>query len=120
MNKRKAEQAAALEEMRQSFGIIGVVKQKEFNVHSVQEEQAVQNAPGVHDVLQAQEEQRTQGRAGMKASRINMAFKPSNLDYLHKIAGIKQVSLTAYVNSLIEADRKLREEELDRVLSQIK
>ena len=120
MNKRKAEQAAALEEMRQSFGIIGVVRQKEPNVQHAQEEQEVQNVPVVQDTLQAQEEQRTQGRAGMRASRINMAFKPSNLDYLHKIAGIKQVSLTAYVNGLIEADRKLREEELDRVLSQIK
>lgn len=111
---RKAEQAAALEAMRQSLGISGVVKKTGTKA---QEDREV---PEAQDVLEAQEALQTQGRAGMKASRINMAFRPSNLEYLRKIAGIEGVSITAYVNRLIDADRQARQEALDRALSIIR
>lgn len=52
------------------------------------------------------EKQRTQGRKGEKMPRINMAFTPSNLEYLHIMAAIKGVSITRLVNELIERDRK--------------
>lgn len=52
------------------------------------------------------EEQRTRGRKGEKMPRINMAFTPTNLEYLHVMAAIMGVSITRYCNDLIEQDRK--------------
>lgn len=103
--------------MRQSLGISGVVKKTGTEAQEAQEDREV---PEAQDVLEAQEALQTQGRAGMKASRINMAFRPSNLEYLRKIAGIEGVSITAYVNRLIDADRQARQEALDRALSIIR
>ena len=46
-----------------------------------------------------------------KHPRINMAFAPDNLDYLRTMAGLDGVSITAYVNRLIEADWDARQAE---------
>ena len=60
----------------------------------------------------AQEEQETystkntQGRKGEKLPRINMAFSSQNLEYLRVMAGIRGISITKYVNNLIERDRE--------------
>ena len=48
----------------------------------------------------------TQGRKGEKLPRINMAFSPQNLEYLRVMAGIRGISITKYVNALIERDRE--------------
>ena len=50
--------------------------------------------------------QNTQGRKGEKLPRINMAFSPQNLEYLRVMAGIRGISITKYVNALIERDRE--------------
>lgn len=64
---------------------------------STQEEQEVHSAQNTPS---------TQGRKGEKLPRINMAFPPQNLEYLRIMAGIRGVSITKYVNSLIERDRE--------------
>lgn len=48
----------------------------------------------------------TQGKAGMKAERINMAFSPANYEFMRVMAGIHKMTLTKYVNHLIEEERK--------------
>lgn len=68
---------------------------------SAQEEQEVHHA---------QDAPKTQGRKGEKLPRINMAFSPQNLEYLRIMAGIRGVSITKYVNALIERDRELNGE----------
>lgn len=52
------------------------------------------------------EKQRTQGRKGEKMPRINMAFTPTNLEYLHVMAAIQGASITRFCNDLIEQSRK--------------
>lgn len=47
----------------------------------------------------------TQGRKGAKLPRINMAFSAESLDYLRVISALKGMSITKYVNSLVEQDR---------------
>ena len=76
-------------------------------------EQAQAAAP-VYDALinptqeapKVQEELRTQGRAGMKLPRINLAFSPTNYDYVKVMAGIKGQNLTQYINSILDAERE--------------
>lgn len=63
----------------------------------------------IQDVLNAQEAQATQGKKGAKMPRINMAFTPSNLDFIRTMAAIRGQSMTQYVNSLIEKERKNNE-----------
>lgn len=76
-----------------------IVKRKK----NTQEVQEVRKAQLVQEV---QYEQKTQGRKGKKKSRINMAFCQPNLEYLQTISRIAGVSITAYVNRLIDADRE--------------
>ena len=48
----------------------------------------------------------TQGKAGMKAPRINMAFSPANHEFIEIMAHVHKISVTKYVNRLIEEERK--------------
>lgn len=52
------------------------------------------------------EELRTQGRKGCKATRINMAFTPSNYDFLKIMASVTGKSITEFANLVIETYRK--------------
>ena len=58
-----------------------------------------------HSTSKEQDVPKTQGRKGEKLPRINMAFSPQNLEYLRIMAGIRGISITKYVNALIERDR---------------
>lgn len=65
-----------------------------------------QEVDDAQEVLEAQEAGQTQGKKGMKQKRINMAFTPSNLDFIRVMAGISGKTMTQYVNSVIEAERE--------------
>lgn len=69
------------------------------SAHKAQHTQEVQEAPqaalGVGN---------TQGRKGAKLPRINMAFSPQNLEYLRVMAALRGVSVTRYVNDLVDRD----------------
>lgn len=71
-------------------------------------------AQETHDTQEAQEEyeaheayaaRTTQGKKGKKLPRMMMAFSESNMAYMKRIARLEGMSVTAYVNQLIEADR---------------
>lgn len=47
-------------------------------------------------------EMRTQGRKGCKALRINMAFTPQNHTYLETAARRSGMTMTQFVNALLE------------------
>lgn len=53
------------------------------------------------EAKEAQEALRTQGRKGVKALRINMAFTPSNTDYIRVMAAIRGVTMTRFVNDVL-------------------
>ena len=65
---------------------------------------------------EAQEEKRkpisqtTQGKKGKKLPRINMAFSIQNLEYLQIISRVEGISITEYVNRLVEADKESRKD----------
>lgn len=48
----------------------------------------------------------TQGKKGLKAMRMNMAFSPTNTDYIRVMSGIKGMTMTQFINAVIEADRE--------------
>ena len=48
----------------------------------------------------------TQGKKGMKKDRMNMGFSPENYEYLRIMAWANKMTITKYVNHIIEEDRK--------------
>lgn len=50
----------------------------------------------------------TQGKRGKKALRMTMAFSEENMDYIRTMGKLESGGATAYVNRLIEADRRKR------------
>ena len=48
----------------------------------------------------------TQGKAGKKVDRMNMGFTAENYEYLRVMSGIHKMTITKYVNHIIEEDRK--------------
>ena len=48
----------------------------------------------------------TQGTRGKKALRMTMAFSEENMDYIRTMGKLESGGATAYVNRLIEADRR--------------
>lgn len=48
----------------------------------------------------------TQGKRGKKALRMTMAFSEENMDYIRTMGKLERGGATAYVNRLIEADRR--------------
>lgn len=51
------------------------------------------------------EAQKTQGRKGQKLPRINLAFSIVNHAYVTKTSRRQGLSITAYINRLVDADR---------------
>lgn len=48
----------------------------------------------------------TQGKRGKKALRMTMAFSEENMDFIRTMGKLESGGATAYVNRLIEADRR--------------
>ena len=67
---------------------------------------SAQDTQQEQEAYNAQDTPSTQGRKGAKLPRINMAFSPQNLEYLRVMSGIRGISITKYVNTLIEQDRE--------------
>ncbi len=65
--------------------------------------QDTQEAQPALDVYDARN---TQGKAGLKAERINMAFSPANYEFIKVMSSFETMSLTKYVNHLVEEERK--------------
>ena len=60
-------------------------------------------APKVEGAYRAAD---TQGKRGKKALRMTMAFSEENMDYIRTMGKLESGGATAYVNRLIEADRR--------------
>lgn len=88
--------------------------------HPVSETQEAQEAyeaphmPGTHEAHEAHAPKAdggyraadTQGKRGKKALRMTMAFSEENMDYIRTMGKLENGGATAYVNRLIEADRR--------------
>ena len=89
----------------------GINPAMQFITQPEQEAQEVQDEQG---------KQLTQGRKGQKLPRINMAFQPDNLDYLQTISRIEGVSMTDYVNRLLQRDRIARADIVEKAKALLK
>lgn len=85
-----------------------------YEAHEVRREHPV---PETHEAYEAYEDcapkadgayraADTQGKRGKKALRMTMAFSEENMDYIRTMGKLESGGATAYVNRLIEADRR--------------
>lgn len=88
--------------------------QEAYEAHEVKRELPV---PETHEAYEAYEDRApkadgayraadTQGKRGKKALRMTMAFSEENMDYIRTMGKLESGGATAYVNRLIEADRR--------------
>lgn len=85
--------------------------------YDAQEDKREHRMPETHDAQEAYEVRApkadgayraadTQGKRGKKALRMTMAFSEENMDYIRTMGKLESGGATAYVNRLIEADRR--------------
>ena len=88
--------------------------QEAYEAHEVKREHP---APETHEAYETYEDcaakadgayraADTQGKRGKKALRMTMAFSEENMDYIRTMGKLESGGATAYVNRLIEADRR--------------
>lgn len=78
-----------------------------------------QKALEVQDVQKVQKSQpstdmQTQGRKGEKLPRINMAFSPANHEFINIMSRLSGLTLTQYVNRVIDRERKSNSHKLEQ------
>lgn len=79
-----------------------------------------QDTQEVQQDTNTQQKHPTQGKKGKKLPRINMAFSNDNLEYLQLISRIEGVSMTQYVNNLLEADRGAKADIIEKAKTILK
>ena len=88
--------------------------QEAYEAHEAEREHRM---PEAHEAYEAHEARMpkadgayraadTQGKRGKKALRMTMAFSEENMDYIRTMGKLESGGATAYVNRLIEADRR--------------
>lgn len=88
-----------------------------YEAHEDKREHRVSKTHEAHEAQEAYEDRApkadggyraadTQGKRGKKALRMTMAFSEENMDYIRTMGKLESGGATAYVNRLIEADRR--------------
>ena len=91
--------------------------QEAYEAHEVEREHRMPETHEAYEAYKAYEERApkaddayraadTQGKRGKKALRMTMAFSEENMDYIRTMGKLESGGATAYVNRLIEADRR--------------
>lgn len=88
--------------------------QEAYEAHEVKRELPVPETHEAHEAYEAHAPKAdgayraadTQGKRGKKALRMTMAFSEENMDYIRTMGKLESGGATAYVNRLIEADRR--------------
>lgn len=91
--------------------------QEAYEAHEVKREHPVPETHEAQEAYEAYEDRApkaegayraadTQGKRGKKALRMTMAFSEENMDYIRTMGKLESGGATAYVNRLIEADRR--------------
>lgn len=91
--------------------------QEACEAHEAHEVEREHRVPETHEAQEAYEDRApkadgayraadTQGKRGKKALRMTMAFSEENMDYIRTMGKLESGGATAYVNRLIEADRR--------------
>ena len=80
--------------------------QETHDRHEKHEEQHMQNNNEEHDAHDK--------KVRKKLPRINMAFYGENYDYLTYISRLSGKNITEYVNSLVDKDREINQDKIDK------
>lgn len=91
--------------------------QEAYEAYEAHEDKREYRMPETHEAQEAYEVRApkadgayraadTQGKRGKKALRMTMAFSEENMDYIRTMGKLESGGATAYVNRLIEADRR--------------
>ena len=88
--------------------------QEAYEAHEVERKHPMPEAYEAHEAYEARAPKAdgayraadTQGKRGKKALRMTMAFSEENMDYIRTMGKLESGGATAYVNRLIEADRR--------------
>ena len=91
--------------------------QEAYEAHEVKRKHPVPETHEAYEAYKAYEDRApkadgayraadTQGKRGKKALRMTMAFSEENMDYIRTMGKLESGGATAYVNRLIEADRR--------------
>ena len=88
--------------------------QEAYEAHEVKRELHMSEPHEAHEAYEAHAPKAdgayraadTQGKRGKKALRMTMAFSEENMDYIRTMGKLESGGATAYVNRLIEADRR--------------
>lgn len=88
--------------------------QETYEAHEVEREHRMPETHEAHEAYEARAPKAdgayraadTQGKRGKKALRMTMAFSEENMDYIRTMGKLESGGATAYVNRLIEADRR--------------
>lgn len=88
--------------------------QEAYEAHEVERELHMSETHEAHEAYEAHAPKAdgayraadTQGKRGKKALRMTMAFSEENMDYIRTMGKLESGGATAYVNRLIEADRR--------------
>ena len=91
--------------------------QEAYEAHEVERKHRMPETHEAYEAYKAYEERApkadgayraadTQGKRGKKALRMTMAFSEENMDYIRTMGKLESGGATAYVNRLIEADRR--------------
>ena len=95
--------------------VYAAISGTETEAAEVKEVIEVQEVQG--DFTERQESLRTQGKKGAKAQRFNMAFTPSNLDFIRILSKLKGQTMTQFVNEIIDREREAQSETYQQVKS---
>lgn len=95
--------------------VYAAISGTETEAAEVKEVIEVQEVQG--DFTERQESLRTQGKKGAKAQRFNMAFTPSNLDFIRIMSKINGQTMTQFVNEIIDREREAQSETYQQVKS---
>ena len=79
---------------------------------TVEDIEALKQVHKEHEEQVAQEVQRKPRARRQRQSRINMAFSDENIEYLRIISRVEDLSITSYINELLDKDRALRAQEV--------
>lgn len=97
------------DEPQEAQGALDAIEAQEDNeAHAPRKAQEVPKAQleatvlTMQEQIEAAEARRTQGRKGLKMPRMSMAFTPSNMDYMKVMAGVSGMTVTRFMNHIIE------------------
>lgn len=117
---KKKDLAGAITRGADLFFSVNDEQQEAAEAQQVTEAQEAQEAPKAYKAQEATKEQleavvytmqeqieaaearRTQGRKGLKMPKMNMSFTPSNMDYIRVMAGVTGMTVTRFMNYIIE------------------